>query len=393
MQGGLLIGSGNNTCVYSPPVECSDGSEIPVNHVSRIVPDDSIEPDVQVNVKQALKRMNPKYLKHFNLATKICKAKFKDVDLNKECTVKALQGQIQLGKSHLINMLTPTQESDINKKDGSLYKDLRTTNNAIKDFLHAIVEMNSFAVQIFHTDAHLGNVSWKGDIIVLHDWEKAIITDRKLLDDITGPLGSDDAWRLLGTDKSDRAYLMDYPCWGTPLQVMEVFDLSPITHHSVQLLHSLYFRFWDILSICTPLKQIYMIANINEPVYINKIMKKVLEYFYYIFTVVMLEGGDKSPYYDGFSGKDIDMLKEITVKLHSIIDSEFVNEEVIENNKLSVDAELLKLVAKHATSSPSKQVLKNMLPIMNGGGRSRKNVRRKRSSALKSKRKKISKKL
>ncbi len=49
-----MIGKGNNTCVYNPPIDCVYGSEIPVGHVSRIVPSDSIEPAAQEFIKGAI---------------------------------------------------------------------------------------------------------------------------------------------------------------------------------------------------------------------------------------------------------------------------------------------------------------------------------------------------
>lgn len=371
MLGGHLIGSGNNTCVYRPAVDCIDGSEIPANHVSRIVHPDSVEPDVQGRIKAAMSNMKPKYLKHFNLATKICAAKFKAEDLTNGCSVEALQGMVKLGATNMINMITPSQESDINnKEDDKLYKPVHITNAAFKDFLHALVEMNSYSVQVFHTDAHVGNVSWKGSNIVLHDWEKCQIGDENLLASINGSKPT--SWNLLGysVNSRERRYLYEYPCWKYPLLAMTIFDSYsgfPPSHDTLHLAHQIYFRFWDTLSIGLPLRQMYHIADVTEPEYINRIMETVINYFFDIFMAefktypqVVLSEDDKKTKLNG-----------ITDRIHELIDAAFIDE----NNKFAVNAELLKLVAKHAHNSPSKKVLLNMLPKVSNGGRS---TRRKR---------------
>ena len=362
MYGGQLIGSGNNTCVYNPPIECVDNSEIPPNHISRIVPSDSIEPAVQAKVKTALTKINPKYLKHFNLATKICKAKFKQEDLTKKCTVENLSDTINFGNTNLFNMLTPIQESDINRSDNNkLYKNLETTNVAIKDFLHAIVELNSYSVQIFHTDAHLGNFSWKGDTIVLHDWEKCIIGDANLLIETNG--STKDSWRLFDyplTIESimERRYLSEYPCWSQIIEVLvPTFDrftrVFPPNHDTVHYAHEILFRFWDLFSIMIPIYQVYLKAKIKVPTFIKLIDKNVTNYYYEIFIYEQQQAGSANL-------KDRKTkLDKITNKIHAIIESAVADAA---HEKTAIDAELLKLVAKHANSSPSKQVLKNMLP-------------------------------
>jgi hypothetical protein len=369
MLGGVLIGHGNNTCVYNPPIECADGSPIPSNHVSRIVPEDSKEPVVQEKLKAAFQNMDPKYLKHFNLATKICTAKFKPSDLANPCTVEALNDQVKVGPTRLINMLTPIQESDINRReDSKFYKPIAATNAGFRDFLHAIVEMNSYSVQVFHTDAHVGNVSWLGKNIVLHDWEKCQIGDENLLQEING--STPHSWNLLGyvPDRGERAYLAKYPCWLVPLTAMEPFDnydhIFPPNHTDLHLIHQIYFRFWDTFSIVIPVLQMYTLANIQEPAFINKICTEAMGYFFDVF-------------YDEFKNPDTSMnetakkvkLDSISNKLHEIIDEAFA--EMEESDNLPVNAELLKLVAQHSHNSPSKAVLYNMLPKVKNGGTKR----------------------
>jgi len=359
MYGGQLIGSGNNTCVYNPPIECVDSSDIPPNHVSRIVPSDSKEPAAQTSIKAAFAKMNPKYLKHFNLATKICKAKFKQTDLVKQCKVENLSDTVKVGDTNLVNMLTPMQESDINRSDNDkLYKNLETTNAAIKDFLHALVEMNSYSVQVFHTDAHLGNFSWKGDNIVLHDWEKTIVGDVNLLIEING--STPDSWKILGSAPTSqtRRYLGQFPCWANILHVLQntmdkFHGFFPPDHKAVYLGHEILFRFWDLFSIIIPLMQVYLRAEIEIPGFVNKIDNDIRDYYYKIF---------KDEYIASLGGRanledKKTKLDKITNKIHEIIDTTFRNEE-----KAEVNVELLKLVALHANSSPAKQVLENLLP-------------------------------
>jgi len=255
-KGGAFLASGNNTCVYRPPVECTDGSEIPAGHVSRIVPDDSIEPDVQKAIKAKFSRMDAKYTKHFNLATKVCKAKFKEVDLTRECEVGGLQGRIKVGDTKLWNLLTPSQESDLITPDGTLYKDAKTTMAALNVFLRAIVEMNSYSVQVFHTDAHQGNVSWKGDIIVLHDWEKCKIGDTEQLKTINGT----GIYDILITKRSNPR-LFEYEHWRYILLSLSVIDSMGKdylpNHKSLHFAHQIWFRFWDLFSILSPLAEMF----------------------------------------------------------------------------------------------------------------------------------------
>lgn len=369
MHGGELIGNGNNTCVYNPPIECVDNSEIPAGHVSRIVPSDSIEPAVQAKIQAALKNMNPKYLKHFNLATKICKANFKQTDLVKQCTVATLSDKVKVGNTDLINMLTPIQESDINKKNGKLYKNVETTTAGLKDFLHALVEMNSYSVQVFHTDAHLGNFSWKGDSVVLHDWEKCSIGDNNLLEQTNG--SGPKSWEIFGYIQtgSERMYLSRFPCWHLIIRAINgSFDrymghfpyLNPGIMH---VTHEILFRFWDLFSIAPSLSMVYINAEIAKPKIIDIIIDNALMYFIDLFhdeyemAMAKMAMASKPADLDDKKTK----LDKITNRLHAIIDTAS-NAAVPPDEKTAVDAELLKLVAKYANSSPSKQVLQNMLP-------------------------------
>jgi hypothetical protein len=328
-KGGALIGSGNNTCVYSPPVECTDGSEIPENHVSRIVPSDSIEPGVQEAIKTAIRAMDAKYTKHFNLATKVCKAKFKEVDLTRECDVEGLKGQIKVGPTNLRNMLTPLQESDLIAPDGTLYKDAKTTIMALKDLLHAIVEMNSYAVQVFHTDGHTGNVSWKGDIVVLHDWEKSTVGDTERLKTINGTY----VYNIL-TSEPTKSFLVKFEHWRYIVLSLSVIDSMhakgyPPTHKSLHFAHQIWFRFWDLFSILSPLSEMFFdITGKMMLVEFELIKKLIKKLFDHLKTVLDTEREEELANPGRLLTEDIKKKKldAVTESLHELIDSSFIGE-------------------------------------------------------------------
>lgn len=423
MDGGVLIGKGNNTCVYSPPIACVDGSEIPPGHVSRIVPSDSIEPAVQELIKETISKMAPKYKKHFNLGTKQCKAKFKESDIEKPCDVEDLQDHIKVGDTDLINILTPIQESDVNKPDGSFYKDEKTTKHAIKALLHAIVEMNRYRLRkmmvdyyggVFHSDEHLGNFSWKGDNIVLHDWEKSTVGDDMLLGELTGYVNS---WGcLLGCDPAndDRKRLKEYPHWIYPIRFIEALETRDnksiknmkINHARLELSHQFFFRFWDTISIIGPLQLSYQEAGLPPPKYLEDLFDGLLMYF--IDLLIDAEerkaeerNFEKRKYEWGVSLPPLNIeerLGEVTDAIHDIINEAFTEagnnkagNNKAENNNAYMSRELLKLVAAHAYSSPDKKLLRNMVPpVVNtnsSGGSRKRNARSKRKITLKRNRK------
>lgn len=190
-KGGAFLASGNNTCVFDPPVKCADKSTPVGNFVSRIVPADSVDLIKQKEVKKAFASLDPRYVKNFNLFEDACNAEFRPEDEPDKCDVSTLRGNLKLGSTRLINIITPKQDGDINittdnPESIGLRKSEAVTLTAMKELFLAIIEMNSFRVQVFHTDAHLGNISWKGENIVLHDWEKATIGDEELWKSLSG---------------------------------------------------------------------------------------------------------------------------------------------------------------------------------------------------------------
>jgi hypothetical protein len=233
--------------------------------------------------------------------------------------VDQLRRTIKVGDSKLLNMLTPIQESDVNKKDNTLYRDLETTNSAIRDLLHAIVEMNSYSVQVFHTDAHIGNVSWKDSNIVLHDWEKTLVGDENLLKNING--SDKKGWSLLDFEKPKGHwnYLDRFSCWYYLIEPLEHINQMILklggSSKELNMIHQILFRFWDILSIGVTLKQFFSLANVTEPLYIQIFLVNASIYLDKLLT----EEGTKP------SIEKKAKLDGITSKLHEIIEEAFLN--------------------------------------------------------------------
>jgi hypothetical protein len=124
-----------------------------------------------------------------------------------------------------------------------------------------------------------------------------------------------------------------------------------------------------------PLREMYYMAKLPDPPYVTRIMKECLEYFfdkfmeeYKTYPKVSLNNDEKKA-----------KLDIITNHIHEIIDAAFqANNNNTRNNKQAANAELLKLVAKHAHDSPSKAVFLNMLPKAANGGRKTRRSRSKK---------------
>ena len=339
MNGGELIGEGNYTCVYDPPIACTDDSAIPEKHVSRIVLSKSTEPDVQKEIKVALSKIDEKYIKHFNLATKICLANFKDTDLTPKCTAEHLDIAVKEGKTNLINMLTPIQDSHIIKKDGTLYREITMTNAAFKNYFHALAKMNSYAAQVFHMDAHEENMAWKGDTIVLFDWGLCWVGDKTLLENINGVKQVESSWNILGFVPTSfhRKILIKFKQWTGILNAINIFDtfgsVYPPSHKALDLSHQIFFRFWNMFSVYCTLKKIYEKAA--EPEFVDEIYNSLVEYLNKLLTQtafsVTYSDDEVVKVLPQIAKKDEEnLLKEITATIHVLIDNAFKGEYEIE---------------------------------------------------------------
>lgn len=344
-KGGKLLGQGNNTCVYDPPVKCA-GVAIPPNTVSRIVPNESVDAVKQDAVREAVKTI-PEFKDNFNFYVSKCdNPSFSAEDLEVPCDVGALKGKINPGSASVQNLYTPKQDGDINKgvydengdlESNTLIKDEKRTIASLQAFLHAVVGLNSLDVQVFHADAHIGNISWVGDNIVLHDWEKATISDTQFWKSLSN--ADDNGWGgIIGTAKAireasdtgdtngeliarDLLYdaerwqdLTEFLQWRDALILLHSTDVSDRYAAGKELPISVAaaFRCWDLFSIIPVLAQMFAYTPLDDhPIYL-KIRSNARIYWREI-----REALEKPiPNRDEF-------LKSITVRLHTIIDEAY----------------------------------------------------------------------
>jgi len=243
-RGGVRIGQGTETCVYKPPIACKDGRAIPPNTVSRIIKS-SDELVKQTQVKEALKRINPKWLSYFNLFVDSCRpVNFKPEDLTIPCD----NIKLDVGDVDVVNLFTTVQDHDILNPDGTLFKDAATTHEAMKNLLHAVIELNSQQVQVFHRDAHYGNIAWMGNKLVLHDWGFAVVGDKQMLDSLSISDSATNRFNILNTNDSvtfvqDRKYRKGFAKYNIIIKILEW------TSKKYTLDPEILFRMFDTLSI------------------------------------------------------------------------------------------------------------------------------------------------
>jgi len=348
-KGGRVLGQGNNTCVYEPPVKC-DGVDVPPNTVSRIVPMNSVDAVSQDAVREAVKTI-PEFKDNFNFYVSKCdKPNFSAEDLEIPCNVEALSGKIKVGVVDLQNLYTPKQDGDINKFDvdangmvtsNTLVKP-DITLRALQKFLHAIVALNSIDAQVFHADGHVGNISWVGDNIVLHDWEKATVSDNKFWKSLSSP--ADSGWGgVVGTAKaireasevaeatySDvngeliaRGALDDSLRWEELQGHLQWRDALILLHNTeitdryapgkeLPISVAAAFRCWDLFSIIPILNQMFGDTPLERnPTYV-KIRRNVQKYWLEI----------RETFETPIPDRDV-FLKSITTRLHEIIDEAY----------------------------------------------------------------------
>lgn len=202
-KGGALIGQGADTCVFSPPVSCRPGTEIPPEplppgeYVSRLISRDNTELEKQFAVGDAINRIDEMYpdiniLRYTNFATMACAPLLKQEELADEdgeyCQPRNQPPLDNAARqSEFINLVTPKQDEDVQMPvivDGVIQIDpvtgkhrytisrpLEVTLAAMHPMMIAVAALNSEGV--VHYDAHAGNISWMGDRTVLHDWGQA----------------------------------------------------------------------------------------------------------------------------------------------------------------------------------------------------------------------------
>jgi hypothetical protein len=327
-KGGKLIGQGSYTCVYDPPIDCADGTPVPPGNVSRVVAENSDEPEIQQRVKDALTKLDAKYQKNFNFLDSICEASFKQEDLEPECKVKDIKDKVLPGSTKLKNLITSKQDFDLVDKEGDFIKNIDVTSAGFKDLFHAVIEMNSLKVQVFHRDTHSGNIAWKGDNIVLHDWGLAKIGDNELLDGLSGR--SPGSYQIIGPGGRDREFLKDYNQWHYVLRAFAYYEMQRFvnlgSYSSLNLPNKVIFRFWDTFALIGGLNAAYMRATGMTPPFITKLQEKVFKL--YVNTIDLLKRVDNT---NRTKLKDLpenekehtDMLNNLTSSLHKITDMVF----------------------------------------------------------------------
>lgn len=187
-KGGVILGQGADTCVFSPKVSCSTDTEDITGEtqgefVSRIVLAQSREHILQQDafeiIKQDLAAVNrPDLMKFFLFGASYCQPKTTDGDFKgTACKFKDSQGNIQrsiatpidANSQAYINIVTPKYDKDI-EKAGVLTESQQKTRKGIYDLMTTLTYINNSDNIVIHFDAHFGNIGWKGDQIILTDW-------------------------------------------------------------------------------------------------------------------------------------------------------------------------------------------------------------------------------
>ena len=176
MKGAAFLASGADTCVYSPPVKCVPGTQVPESipagdYVSRVIEKNGNAKNElanQARVKDAIRNIQEKHgvdvSSSFNLSVATCTPEFTEDDLvGGPCRADTNKITTPGVKEDKINFITPKQGQDfyVHHPPGVTTEQLRT-------LYHAVIYLNEQG--IVHGDISDANVSWMGDHLVLHDW-------------------------------------------------------------------------------------------------------------------------------------------------------------------------------------------------------------------------------
>jgi len=194
LEGGKFLGQGSATCVYKPRIKCAGPIEgkIPLdtNYVSRLIPKEEKEFQNQIEVRDAIKRLDSKYVglrfaDHFNVAVETCTPEIRQEDLQpnenkKICSIKGFEDLKTVGvKEKYINFITKVQGKNLYE-----YQNFSTKNTdyaevkqrfrtAFFELMNATIALNSEG--IVHYDLHSNNIAWTTDNfpkknLVIFDW-------------------------------------------------------------------------------------------------------------------------------------------------------------------------------------------------------------------------------
>jgi hypothetical protein len=181
-KGGAFLANGANTCVYDPPLECLDGTKVddPTKYVSRVVyGDDDLY--AQMMVKEIVDKVEAKYpgqiRNRFNFYEKACKKfEVKESDIrNKEgknCEITDFGISRPETVSYLTNIITPKQQEDVYSKD-----QISRRNKVVPELFELMRVLARIEGKFVHLDLHFGNIAWKDDKLVIHDFGLAETND------------------------------------------------------------------------------------------------------------------------------------------------------------------------------------------------------------------------
>jgi len=175
-KGGAFLASGANTCVYDPPLECLDGTTIddPSKYVSRVVQGDE-DLEAQKMVKGFVDEVEAEYpgkiRNRFNFFEKSCsnfEVKESDVSSNKgkKCSIDDFNISKPEKITHLTNIITPKQEEDVFSK-GQISRPKNVVVPELYELMRVLARIEG---RFVHMDLHFGNIAWKGDKLVIHDF-------------------------------------------------------------------------------------------------------------------------------------------------------------------------------------------------------------------------------
>ena len=216
-----------------------------ISRVTNKKTEDGEETVNQQEVKEAIHRIQEKYPdkeieKFFNVAAATCTPVFKDSDLlsvprfagdvPKSC--KAKNNAISTpGVQHdKVNFITLLQEEDV----GRSKRPKSVILPQLRKLFHAVAYLNN--ENVIHTDAHMNNIAWMGDRIVMHDWGRAAV----------GIKGFKDFYKRYELDKTqERRYMSQWAQFRGPCTMMET---CPIKLSDDSTSHR-FMKFYDVASL------------------------------------------------------------------------------------------------------------------------------------------------
>jgi len=195
LKGGKFLGQGSATCVFKPKIKCAGPikGQIPLddtNYVSRLIPKDEKEFQNQIEVRDAIKRLDSKYVglrfaDHFNVAVATCTPEIRQEDLKpnenkKICSIKGFEDLKFVGvKEKYINFITKLQGKNLyeyqnfSTKSTDYLEIKQRFRTAFFELMNATIALNSEG--IVHYDLHSNNIAWTTDdfprkSLVIFDW-------------------------------------------------------------------------------------------------------------------------------------------------------------------------------------------------------------------------------